>query len=74
MRIYNLLLISTLPVLPKMGRPTGLEPATPRFTILCSNQLSYDRRKGSANLTSAPGAVNPFFGMCSTHFPGRVSR
>ena len=28
-----------------MGRPTGLEPATPRFTILCSNQLSYDRRK-----------------------------
>src|SRR5277367_5861814 len=31
--------------IPKMGRPTGLEPATPRFTILCSNQLSYDRRK-----------------------------
>ena len=29
-----------------MGRPTGLEPATPGFTILCSNQLSYDRRKG----------------------------
>ncbi len=28
-----------------MGRPTGLEPATPGFTILCSNQLSYDRRK-----------------------------
>ena len=33
----------------KMGRPTGLEPATPRFTILCSNQLSYDRRKGRKN-------------------------
>ena len=29
----------------KMGRSTGLEPATPRITILCSNQLSYDRRK-----------------------------
>ena len=33
----------------EMGRPTGLEPATPRFTILCSNQLSYDRRKGRGN-------------------------
>ena len=30
-----------------MGRPTGLEPATPRSTILCSNQLSYDRREKS---------------------------
>ena len=27
-----------------MGRPTGFEPATPRITILCSNQLSYGRR------------------------------
>ena len=37
--------LGTRPVFSKMGRPTGLEPATPRFTILCSNQLSYDRRK-----------------------------
>jgi diadenosine tetraphosphate (Ap4A) HIT family hydrolase len=27
-----------------MGRPTGLEPATPGTTNQCSNQLSYDRR------------------------------
>ena len=26
-----------------MGRPTGLEPATPGTTNRCSNQLSYDR-------------------------------
>ncbi len=26
-----------------MGRPTGLEPATPGTTNQCSNQLSYDR-------------------------------
>src|ERR1700722_6331468 len=36
---------------PPFGRPLralgarSVEPATPRFTILCSNQLSYDRRK-----------------------------
>jgi diadenosine tetraphosphate (Ap4A) HIT family hydrolase len=28
----------------KMGRSTGLEPATPGTTNQCSNQLSYDRR------------------------------
>ncbi len=39
----------------KMGRPTGLEPATPRFTILCSNQLSYDRRKECEALNRATG-------------------
>jgi endonuclease/exonuclease/phosphatase family metal-dependent hydrolase len=44
-----------------MGRPTGFEPATPRITILCSNQLSYGRRKGAGNLRVGPGAVNPFF-------------
>ncbi len=43
-----------------MGRPTGLEPATPRFTILCSNQLSYDRRKEPAKFKGPPKAVNPF--------------
>ena len=45
----------------KMGRSTGFEPATPRITILCSNQLSYDRRKiGSANILTGPPAVNNF--------------
>lgn len=44
----------------KMGRPTGLEPATPRSTILCSNQLSYGRRKEPKTLTTGPHAVNPF--------------
>jgi putative endonuclease len=46
---------------PKMGRPTGLEPATPRFTILCSNQLSYDRRVGSGKILGSLAAVNRFF-------------
>ena len=43
-----------------MGRPTGLEPATPRSTILCSNQLSYDRRKfGNVNLPVRRKACQP---------------
>ena len=35
-----------------MGRPTGLEPATPGTTNQCSNQLSYDRHNdfGSGSL------------------------
>ncbi len=45
-----------------MGRPTGLEPATPRFTILCSNQLSYDRRKEPAKIAGAFVSVNSIFG------------
>jgi hypothetical protein len=43
----------------KMGRPTGLEPATPRFTILCSNQLSYDRRKGRKKSRPLPPLSTP---------------
>src|SRR4051812_2575462 len=43
-----------------MGRPTGLEPATPRFTILCSNQLSYDRRKEPEKFMDAATGVKPF--------------
>ena len=45
----------------EMGRPTGFEPATPRITILCSNQLSYGRRVEPGKLAAAPDAVNPFF-------------
>ena len=47
----------------RMGRPTGLEPATPRSTILCSNQLSYDRRKSEEWGLSRPLKV------LSTRFP-----
>lgn len=42
-----------------MGRPTGLEPATPRSTILCSNQLSYDRREEPVKFSICQGSVNP---------------
>ncbi len=44
-----------------MGRPTGLEPATPRSTIWCSNQLSYDRRAERVKIQFEGGAVNTFF-------------
>ena len=37
----------------KMGRPTGLEPATLGTTNRCSNQLSYDRHRALAG--SFPG-------------------
>lgn len=47
-----------------MGRSTGFEPATPRITILCSNQLSYDRR-GRWEKSRAPSACQPFF--CGVH-------
>ncbi len=49
-----------------MGRPTGLEPATPRFTILCSNQLSYDRRKELGKFAGAFASVNSIFGTLMT--------
>ena len=45
-----------------MGRPTGFEPATPRITILCSNQLSYGRRAEREKIPFGGGAVNTFLG------------
>ena len=44
-----------------MGRPTGFEPATPRITILCSNQLSYGRRAEGKKFASPPTAVKAEF-------------
>src|SRR3954469_23175011 len=53
-------LVGTFACRQKLGRPTGLEPATPRFTILCSNQLSYDRRKmRNAESRERPMACQP---------------
>ncbi len=48
-----------------MGRPTGFEPATPRITILCSNQLSYGRRAEREKIPSGGSAVNTFLGPAS---------
>src|SRR3546814_14632214 len=37
-----------------MGRPTGLEPATPGTTNQCSNRLSYGRHAHQAERTYVP--------------------
>ncbi len=44
-----------------MGRPTGFEPATPRITILCSNQLSYGRRAEGKKFASSLHPVKAQF-------------
>ena len=59
----------------KMGRPTGLEPATPRSTILCSNQLSYDRRKmRSAECREVVRPCQPRFQSLATDSAGALFR
>jgi hypothetical protein len=57
----------------KMGRPTGFEPATPRITILCSNQLSYGRREGPRKSMSTQLLSNPSLNFVVGK-PARVSR
>src|SRR5438552_1732746 len=56
----------------KLGRSTGFEPATPRITILCSNQLSYDRRKiGSGEHSGHRGICQPFpLRICNSDLEG----
>jgi uncharacterized protein Yka (UPF0111/DUF47 family) len=56
-------------IIGKMGRSTGFEPATPRITILCSNQLSYDRRKGPRKSMSVQRLSNPSLGRAITRQP-----
>lgn len=60
----------------KVGRPTGFEPATPRSTILCSNQLSYDRREPNeaGKFASLAGTVNPIFSYCGLPKSARLAR
>ena len=50
----------------KVGRSRGFEPPTPRITILCSNQLSYDRRRR--------GEIRECFPPCQTLLPADGER
>src|ERR1019366_6973911 len=47
----------------KMGRPTGLEPATPRFTILCASANEHLARRQNGAFRPLPGE------KCSTPVP-----
>ena len=57
-----------------MGRPTGFEPATPRITILCSNQLSYGRRAEGKKFASRPFTVKAEFLRAPTSATPHYSR
>src|SRR5918995_2357968 len=44
--------LTACPAMEKLGRSTGLEPATPGTTNRCSNQLSYDRHGAPEDILS----------------------